>query len=52
MSTLYNIKGIFAYFKFLEKNEDIISLLLCRLSNRKFKKEAQIKANLEVIAKQ
>jgi hypothetical protein len=49
--TLYNVKGIYAHSEFLEKNEDIISSPLYQLSNKKFKKGAQIEANLGSIIK-
>jgi hypothetical protein len=52
MSTPYGIKGIFTHSEFLEKNKDIISLPSRRLSNRKFRKGAQIEANLGAMAKQ
>jgi hypothetical protein len=52
MSTLYGVKGIFAHSEFLEKNKDIMSLPSRRLSNRKFRKGAQIEANLGAMAKQ
>jgi hypothetical protein len=51
MSTPYGAKGIFAHSEFLEKNEDIMSSPSRRLSNRKFRKGAQIEANLGAIAK-
>jgi hypothetical protein len=51
MSTPYGIKGIFAHSEFLEKNEDIMSSPSRRLSNRKFRKGAQIEANLGAMAK-
>ena len=51
MYTPYSARGIYAHLEFLEKNEDIISSPSCRLSNKKFKKGAQIEANLGSIAK-
>ena len=49
--TLYSIKGIYAHLEFLEKNEDIISSPQRQLSNKKFRKGAQIEVNLGSIAK-
>jgi hypothetical protein len=51
MHTPYSVKGIYAHLKFLEKNEDIMSSPSRRLSNKKFKKGAQIEVNLRSIAK-
>jgi hypothetical protein len=46
----YGAKGIYKYATFLEKYEDKMSLPSRRLSNYKFRKGAQIEANLGVIA--
>ena len=51
MNTPYGSKGIFAYSEFLEKHEDEMSLLSRRLSNKKFRKGAQIESNIGSIAK-
>jgi hypothetical protein len=51
MHTPYGVKGIYAHLEFLEKNEDIMSSPSRRLSNKKFRKGAQIEANLGNIAK-
>ena len=51
MHTPYSTRGIYAHSEFLEKNEDIMSSPSRRLSNKKFRKGAQIEANLGSIAK-
>lgn len=52
METPYRAKGIFAHADFLERYEDTISSPSRKLSNKKFRKGAQIEANLGAIAKQ
>jgi hypothetical protein len=48
----YGAKGIYEHATFLEKYEDEISSPSRQLSNHKFRKGAQIKANLGVIARE
>jgi hypothetical protein len=52
MQTPYGAQGIFAHADFLERYEDTMSSPSRKLSNKKFRKGAQIEANLGAIAKQ
>jgi hypothetical protein len=51
MNTPYGSKGIFAHSEFLEKHKDEMSSPSRHLSNKKFRKGAQIKSNMGLIAK-